>query len=149
MILAPHNVTLFFYYSSERNSAYLIRNECQTKVQRTYFIQDSVNHLLLLDWIESMGISKEYWMSGRNWLGGRHQLVLLKQARECLLVEFLRQNTWADFVNILLTSILLIFIDQLAFMLLEYDDETDLVSVPGNLGEGFLGMVLCMATSQT
>lgn len=34
-------------------------------------------------------------------------------------------------------------------MLLEYDDETDLesMSVPDNLGEGFLGMVLCWAMS--
>lgn len=48
-----------------------------------------------------MGISREYWMLGRNQLRGRHQLVLLKQAREHLLVEFLRQNPRADFVNIL------------------------------------------------
>lgn len=40
------------------------------------------NKLLLLDWTESMEISKEYWMSGRNWLGGGHQLVLLKQEPE-------------------------------------------------------------------
>lgn len=61
-----------------------------------------------------MGISKEYWMSGRNWQGGRHQLDLLQQARECLLVE-IKDKTHRH--------ILLIFYWELVFMLLEYDDE--------------------------